>query len=585
MLDHQPAIARAMGFEDEPRLIAIDGLMRATFEHARQIEFLLRAAILRFLEEGSKAVTPPTTRPASCGAPRERTPAGSRRRASSTRSRTPTCPRRSTGTTRSARRSSICSAARTAERRRWRSSTGSDGRSGSSGVGPTSAADRNAIRTTDPRSTPTCSVLSDVGEARGRGRGGGRSGPGGGGPARHGPAGARARGTAPRHREERRGRTRPGRGAGGRQILDRIGVDAATGDLVAFLVAQHLLLSDTATRRDLTDENPILDVAAAVGTPDRLAALYLLAKADAEATGPAAWTPWRRTLIHELVAKVQHVLERGAMGTEIAEDLAVRVDRVRAFLEREPQDDVEAFLARVPRAYLLAVEPERVARHYPTIQPPVGALDVRAVHLEGGRAGTYELLVVARDRAGLLSWIAGRSRSPASRSSPRRRSRRTTASRLTASRSRVWEPVVPDRRWREFRGVLRRAIDGSMPPRAAGRGEAPVVPPPAVSTPVSVVVDDGASDFATAIEVARPTVSACSTTSRARSRSSVWTSTWRRSPPMRAGSSTRSTSATTSAGSSPAIRRRWAKTAEPSRAAHPLRDRARSIASPRGRRT
>ena len=144
-----------------------------------------------------------------------------------------------------------------------------------------------------------------------------------------------------------------------------------------------------------------------MGTPDRLAALYLLAKADAEATGPAAWTPWRRTLIHELVAKVQHVLERGAMGTEIAEDLAVRVDRVRAFLEREPQDDVEAFLARVPRAYLLAVEPERVARHYPTIQPPVGALDVRAVHLEGGRAGTYELLVVARDRAGLLSCIAG----------------------------------------------------------------------------------------------------------------------------------------------------------------------------------
>ena len=54
VLDHQPAIARAMGFEDEPRLIAIDGLMRATFEHARQIEFLLRAVMLRFLEEGSR---------------------------------------------------------------------------------------------------------------------------------------------------------------------------------------------------------------------------------------------------------------------------------------------------------------------------------------------------------------------------------------------------------------------------------------------------------------------------------------------------------------------------------------------------
>ena len=85
------------------------------------------------------------------------------------------------------------------------------------------------------------------------------------------------------------------------------------------MVAQHLLLPDTATRRDLSDENLVLDVAAAVGSSERLAALYLLAKADAEATGPAAWTPWRRTLIRELVAKVQHVLDRGEMGTELAE--------------------------------------------------------------------------------------------------------------------------------------------------------------------------------------------------------------------------------------------------------------------------
>ena len=71
----------------------------------------------------------------------------------------------------------------------------------------------------------------------------------------------------------------------------------------------------------------MLDVAAAVGSSERLAALYLLAKADAEATGPAAWTPWRRALISELVAKVQHVLDRGEMGTELAGELIGRVAR------------------------------------------------------------------------------------------------------------------------------------------------------------------------------------------------------------------------------------------------------------------
>ena len=55
VLDHQPAIADAMGFTDEPRLIAIDGLMRALFEHARDVEFLFRAVVERFHEDGADA--------------------------------------------------------------------------------------------------------------------------------------------------------------------------------------------------------------------------------------------------------------------------------------------------------------------------------------------------------------------------------------------------------------------------------------------------------------------------------------------------------------------------------------------------
>ena len=107
-----------------------------------------------------------------------------------------------------------------------------------------------------------------------------------------------------------------------RSALDRMGLPPASRDLALFLVEHHLLLSDTATRRDLEDDDLVLDVAARVGDQGRLAALYLLTVADARATGPAAWTPWRRTLVRELVAKVQHVLERGEMGPELAERLA-----------------------------------------------------------------------------------------------------------------------------------------------------------------------------------------------------------------------------------------------------------------------
>src|SRR5262249_17573774 len=122
-----------------------------------------------------------------------------------------------------------------------------------------------------------------------------------------------------------------------RETLSALEVDAADGELATFMVAEHLLLPDTATRRDLSDEDLLLDVAARIGTAERLGALYLLAKADADATGPAAWTPWRATLIRELVAKVRRIFDRGQMGEELAAQLADRTERVRESLRDEPE--------------------------------------------------------------------------------------------------------------------------------------------------------------------------------------------------------------------------------------------------------
>jgi [protein-PII] uridylyltransferase len=288
-------------------------------------------------------------------------------------------------------------------------------------------------------------------------------------------------------------------------ILERMGVEPAARDLVGTMVARHLLLPDTATRRDLSDENLVLDAAAAVGSPERLAALYLLAKADAEATGPAAWTTWRRTLIRELVAKVQHVLERGEMGAELAEQLADRLGRIRDLLASEPDADVESFLRRMPRAYLLTADPARVARHYATIAPPVGANEVRAVHLEGVQDGTYEVLVVARDRSGLLSWIAG-SLALAGLSILSAHAF-TTEDGVATDLFEVqgaWEPEVPERRWREFRTVLRRAVDGSISLERRVDEKRRWYPAPRVPSPITVAVDNAASDFSTVIEVGAP---------------------------------------------------------------------------------
>ena len=288
------------------------------------------------------------------------------------------------------------------------------------------------------------------------------------------------------------------------RTLTAMGVAGATQDLAGFMVAQHLLLPDTATRRDLTDDDLILDVAAAIGTPSRLAALYLLAKADAAATGPAAWTPWRRSLIRELVAKVQRVFDRGEMGMELAERLADRVGRLRDLLADAPEAEVERFVLRMPRGYFLSVEPARAARHFAAIAPDVGSREVRAVTAPGTKAGTYELLVVATDRPGLLSWIAGAL--ALAGLSILSAQVFTTEDGVAADLFEVegaFEPEVGERRWREFRSILRKAIEGqiSLERRVAEKRR---YYPPRSEAPVTVAVDNAASDFFTVIEVGAP---------------------------------------------------------------------------------
>jgi [protein-PII] uridylyltransferase len=286
--------------------------------------------------------------------------------------------------------------------------------------------------------------------------------------------------------------------------LKRMRLPAPTVEFARFMVGAHLLIPDTATRRDLTDDDLVLDVAARVGTQERLAALYLLAKADARATGPAAWTSWRQTLIRELVVKIHRVFERGEMGVEIAERLTDAIGRVRDLLEGEPPADVERFILRMPRSYFLSLPPAQIARHYSTIAPDIGRNDVRTAPGVGSRAGSYELLVVAADRPGLLSWIAG-ALSLAGLSILTAQVF-TTEDGVAADVFEVagaFEPEVGEERWREFRGLLRRAIEGRISLDHRMTEKRRHYPSPR-NTPVTVAVDNDASDFFTVIEIGAP---------------------------------------------------------------------------------
>nr|WP_078649677.1 [protein-PII] uridylyltransferase [Streptomyces ochraceiscleroticus] len=93
-----------------------------------------------------------------------------------------------------------------------------------------------------------------------------------------------------------------------RDVAARLGFDAKDTDVIATLVRHHLLLVETATRRDLDDPATVAAVAQVVRSAGTLELLHALTEADALATGPAAWSRWREGLVADLVRRVGGLL-------------------------------------------------------------------------------------------------------------------------------------------------------------------------------------------------------------------------------------------------------------------------------------
>jgi [protein-PII] uridylyltransferase len=193
------------------------------------------------------------------------------------------------------------------------------------------------------------------------------------------------------------------------------------------------------------------------------------------------------------------------MGLELAASLTERVGRVRELLATEPAEQVDRFVLRMPRGYFLSVEPDRAARHFPIIAPPLGVHEVRTTSTLASPAGTHQLLVVAMDQPGLLSWIAGSL--TLGGISILSAQVFTTEDGVAVDLFEVegaFEPTIGQRRWREFRSTLRRAIEGTTSLERRVQEKRSEYPPPRSRATLTVHADNEASDFSTVFEVGAP---------------------------------------------------------------------------------
>ncbi|MFH8803752.1 [protein-PII] uridylyltransferase [Streptomyces sp. NPDC017936] len=169
-----------------------------------------------------------------------------------------------------------------------------------------------------------------------------------------------------------------------KDVAARIGFDRADVAVLATLVRHHLLLVETATRRDLEDPATVRSVAEAVRSQGTLELLHALTEADALATGPAAWSSWRGSLVAGLVARVSAVLAGDAPEEPATAAATAEQERLA----------IEAVATGSP---VLALRAQTEPPADPAAEQPSGDPEPLGV----------ELLIAVPDQKGVLPAVAG----------------------------------------------------------------------------------------------------------------------------------------------------------------------------------
>jgi len=192
------------------------------------------------------------------------------------------------------------------------------------------------------------------------------------------------------------------------ELGPRLGLTPEETESVSWLVLHHLLLSQTAFKRDIEDPKTILDIADLVQSPERLRLLLVLTVADMRGVGPKVWNGWKATLLREVYWRVAEVLAGGLSVPERDVRVARAREAAAAMLAGWPERDMQSFLALGYPGYWLSFDAETHARHAALVREAEATkapLTVRTRVLES-RAVT-EITVYAADHPGLFSRIAG----------------------------------------------------------------------------------------------------------------------------------------------------------------------------------
>ncbi|MDH5709141.1 MAG: [protein-PII] uridylyltransferase [Hylemonella sp.] len=192
-----------------------------------------------------------------------------------------------------------------------------------------------------------------------------------------------------------------------RRFCRRHGVAREDARLIEFLVREHLAMSHTAQKADLSDPEVIRAFAARVGDERQLTALYLLTVADIRGTSPKVWNAWKGKLLEDLYQLTVRTLGGHTASTATTVETRKREALVLLALHAQPHEAEKRLWDTLDVSYFMRHEAADIAWHTRHLSRLVDTdkVIVRARRSLVGEG--LQVLVYTRDQPDLFARICG----------------------------------------------------------------------------------------------------------------------------------------------------------------------------------
>ncbi|MBV9420544.1 MAG: [protein-PII] uridylyltransferase, partial [Alphaproteobacteria bacterium] len=191
-------------------------------------------------------------------------------------------------------------------------------------------------------------------------------------------------------------------------LCPRLGLSPEDTRAVMWLVKNHLVMSDMAQKRDISDPKTVKDFVAQVQSPEMLRLLLVLTVADIAAVGPGVWNGWKGQLLRELYYEAESVMS----GGDATPARSARVEAAKHALADKiadlPPEARERALSRHYDSYWLAFDAEAHARHARLMAEADGKGELFSLAAESNNfRSVTEIVLYTPDHPGLFSQLAG----------------------------------------------------------------------------------------------------------------------------------------------------------------------------------